>query len=359
MWLYVPCTPAPDTEASSLRSRLPALRLAQSATWRGKRTPLRSWSARWKRGGWIRLLSGLTLRPSTARRGVEQWISSLRDSPANRSASPASESESPTNGSLASGRTSHASSASADPRSSSWRMSCSMLFDDPELTWRTWASESRQRSESLRLTLELRIAEIGGGCLPMLPTPACSRGSGNVGGGSGRVGPWRPSLDAMAARSLWPTPRASDGEKGGPSQRGRKGDLMLSSAVRQWPTPSASDGMGSRTLPSGTTAAGQTPDGRKRFVGLNNAVKMFPAPRVTGLDGGSHSRGAAKARGDWPVPPVGGTLNPAFVCWLMGVPIGWTDCTRSATESCRWLELSRGMFCRLVSGVAARRSETA
>jgi hypothetical protein len=29
-------------------------------------------------------------------------------------------------------------------------------------------------------------------------------------------------------------------------------------------------------------------------------------------------------------------LNPLFVEWLMGWPLGWTDCTRSATASYRW-----------------------
>jgi hypothetical protein len=32
-------------------------------------------------------------------------------------------------------------------------------------------------------------------------------------------------------------------------------------------------------------------------------------------------------------------LNPAFVEWMMGWPIGWTDCERAATESFRsWLQ---------------------
>ena len=38
------------------------------------------------------------------------------------------------------------------------------------------------------------------------------------------------------AIKLWPTPRAGDGPKGGPNQRGSSGDLMLPSAV-QGPVP--------------------------------------------------------------------------------------------------------------------------
>lgn len=36
-----------------------------------------------------------------------------------------------------------------------------------------------------------------------------------------------------------PTPRSTDGTKGGPNQAGSKGDLMLPSAAAQWPTPNA------------------------------------------------------------------------------------------------------------------------
>lgn len=45
------------------------------------------------------------------------------------------------------------------------------------------------------------------------------------------------------AVKLLPTPRASDGTKGGPNQRGSKGDLMLPSAAAQLlPTPTTADG---------------------------------------------------------------------------------------------------------------------
>ena len=32
--------------------------------------------------------------------------------------------------------------------------------------------------------------------------------------------------------------------------------------------------------------------------------------------------------------PIGGKLNPDWVEWLMGFPIGWTDCGASETQSC-------------------------
>jgi hypothetical protein len=66
-------------------------------------------------------------------------------------------------------------------------------------------------------------------------------------------------------------------------------------------------------------------------VTLAGYVKL-PSPTTKGLDGGSHSRAAAEARG---VPREllcnGGALNPQWVAWLMGWPIAWTRLQLSAT----------------------------
>jgi hypothetical protein len=73
----------------------------------------------------------------------------------------------------------------------------------------------------------------------LLPTPLA-----NMNGPSQReILAGNPKNRLEAAVALLPTPRASDGEKGGPNQRGSKGDLMLSSAVVQLlPTPTRADG---------------------------------------------------------------------------------------------------------------------
>lgn len=64
------------------------------------------------------------------------------------------------------------------------------------------------------------------------------------------VGPSAPRTAPTAPMDLLPTPRASDGEKGGPNQRGSKGDLALPAVAHRigappeplLPTPLASDG---------------------------------------------------------------------------------------------------------------------
>jgi hypothetical protein len=54
-----------------------------------------------------------------------------------------------------------------------------------------------------------------------------------------------------------------------------------------------------------------------------------------------------------PDPKVSGTkfqpvLNPQFVEWLMGWPIGWTEFEPVAMESSLWQPLMRGMFLQLL-----------
>lgn len=98
-----------------------------------------------------------------------------------------------------------------------------------------------------------------------------------------------PGLETVV--NMWPTPKASDWNKRGKvSPHPRNG---LAGAVMNFPTPMASDA---------NKWSNQTLEDRKakgQQVRLNTAV----AP-----EGGS-----------------GGRLNPDWVEWLMGWPIGWTD----------------------------------
>ena len=41
------------------------------------------------------------------------------------------------------------------------------------------------------------------------------------------------------------------------------------------------------------------------------------------------------------------TLNPDFLDWLMGWPIGWSEPERPVTEWSHWLRRSRGALSRL------------
>lgn len=96
--------------------------------------------------------------------------------------------------------------------------------------------------------------------------------------------------------SRWPTPTASLASKGGriTPRKGREGGTLIEAvSARIWPTPNASD---SNKWSNQTLAERKA---KKQQVRLNTAV----AP-----EGGK-----------------GGQLNPAWVEWLMGWPIGWTE----------------------------------
>ena len=203
MWLHLPstcCPSAPASEASTLDSDLRFQDFALSATSRGRLMPPRFWRLAWKKGGWIQRLSGLTLPTSTAQSGADAWTSSLRGSRVSRSASQASAKAKTTSG--LSGRTSPASSASAGQATSSSKTSRWTLFDDPELTWRIWATESRRLSASVQSTLEHRIDGCDGGVL------------------------------------LWPTPSARDWKSGKASKATMERNARPLNEVVLWATPS-------------------------------------------------------------------------------------------------------------------------
>jgi hypothetical protein len=59
---------------------------------------------------------------------------------------------------------------------------------------------------------------------------------------------------------------------------------------------------------------------------------LWPTPTVCG---NYNRKGASKTSGDGLATAVGGTLNPAWVEWLMGWPIGWTELEPLAMDKCR------------------------
>jgi hypothetical protein len=91
----------------------------------------------------------------------------------------------------------------------------------------------------------LARAQQSGGCSnlkdhPMFRTPTAQLA---INGGSQhpdkrKAGGHGPTL-ADEVEHLLPTPRATDGTKGGPNQRGSSGDLMLPSAVTLLPSPTS------------------------------------------------------------------------------------------------------------------------
>ena len=118
---------------------------------------------------------------------------------------------------------------------------------------------------------------------------------------------------------LLPTPLASIGTHGGPNQRDSSGRPGLQMAAQTWPTPTKSDGTG-----------GPGCSGRAGGLNLRTAVTL-PTPTVCG---NYNRKGASPTSGDGLATVVGGQLNPTWVEWLMGWPLGWTDSRPLAMDRC-------------------------
>lgn len=261
---------------------------------------------------------GLTLQLLTADHGEDLLTWYRADFLARISASPAAETGS-TENAPDSGAKWPASFATWDRDSSTWRTAqCSLLGGLDEYS-ETWPTSGSMRSGTCweRLTLEPPISENESG---LLPTPVAidtgSRFNRSVSDGASL----RPTLGAMARFDLWPTPTASLGTKGGrvTPRKGREGGTLIEAvSARHWPTPTVKGNYNRKGLSS------------KSGDGLATAVLKWPTPTARDYRGvhrteRGQERRQESSRGMPLNEEVGGLLNPEWVEWLMGWPIGWT-----------------------------------
>lgn len=133
-------------------------------------------------------------------------------------------------------------------------------------------------------------------------------------------------LGKMVAQGKWPTPTASMMTAGDMEQSRFAGSdrrrPSYAEANQMWPTPTV---CGNHNRKGASANSGD---------GLATAVKMWPTPRSKiksgggiGLDGGTGSREMILSNhGEQALKEAtGGSLNPTWVEWLMGFPLGWTD----------------------------------
>lgn len=124
--------------------------------------------------------------------------------------------------------------------------------------------------------------------------------------------------------------------------------VSISSAIAEegtWPTASARDHKGS-PLEENINRK----DGKSRLDQLDRVAEYWSLPGSSRPDqnpenGSTSSSGGQSSRRPGSARPK---LNPRFVEWLMGWPIGWTGSELAATEWSRWRQLSRSAFLRLV-----------
>ena len=216
-----------------------------------------------------------------------------------------------------------------DPDTSSWKTHRCLWDEDLSACSLTLPKWGLMRDGVLleRLTLAHRTAANDAG---LLPTPLASNTKANHMRSGGRP-----------ARSYWPTPLATDGSKGGPNQKGGKGDLRLASAVHQWPTPCARDYFPPHK-PEYIAAKKAQGHGMSN---LNDAVALrFATPQARDHRTGQQERYENPDRTKNLNDQIGGQLNPTWVEWLMGWPLGWTDLKPLVTDRCRNAQRRHGGF---------------
>lgn len=319
MWLHVPSTVCPSAQAqevSTLPCTSPSPDIALCVTSSGKPMlrPL-SWRG-WKTRPWIKLLCGTILRPSMARLGVAQWISSLRESRVRETRSPGSGAEPMT--SAGSGPISGELFASAGPDGSFSKTSegcfLSMMGAPSERFSETWPKHGGLvNGECFRRKRPERT--INGNGSSSWPTPAARDGKGANSEDHLLNGTGRKHLDQLpnAVAHLWPTPRAmTGGANSNRENRAATGGPDLQEQVKAWQTPRSHEA-GAYQYDRGN------PD--KPRLTLTGQAAASPSPRPD-LKTPADGLACSKQRR---------SLNPLFVEWLMGWPIGWTDCGSAVT----------------------------
>ena len=255
---------------------------------------------------------GMTFRPLTAVLGEAVLMSYLAGFPAKTSALPAKEQESPENAAEC-GDTWRGSLARFDPVSSSWKTVQHSLLEDSASSSVTWPRSGMTA---------------GGRCWELQMSGRRIRGTGF---------------------GLWATPSATDGQRGGtitdnmtgvslaqmvntPTVCGnynRKGASAtsadgLATAVKRWPTPRAQD---SYERSNWKTIADANEGGKSQMT-LTRKIKyearMWPTPTAHNA---KETNAPSEANRNTPTlaAQAGGQLNPTWVEWLMGWPLGWTD----------------------------------
>jgi hypothetical protein len=185
--------------------------------------------------------------------------------------------------------------ASYDPDTQSWRMYEDTFLSDSMLYLGKWPASGMTQSGRLFPQPQL-VRLIAGIVSSSWPTPTVDD-SKNVNPKPNR----RPGLvaavnNAPTPSGNWPTPLTADAYtdnlKSSQQKHGSMHSVSLAQAVQMWPTPRSNPAMASLITP-------EVANNPKRFPNLETVVGRREE--------------------------VTGRLNPMWVEWLMGFPLGWTD----------------------------------
>lgn len=256
----------------------------------------------------------------------------------------------------------------------------------------TWASRLRLAySQRAKLARRMKGSGSSSWLTESWPTPA-TRDHHAQGADHNPAAKSSSLATIVEKKSVWGTPRASDGEKGGPNQSFGAGGTPLPAQAAQWQTPVADDQMdrlrgkiNSRGEPKLSAQALQWPTpaardwkgengadhlqngtGRLHMDQLPNAVAHgFTPPDLPTWQGGDMPSPHApisrrlfrSAMSNVPQTTLRrwlragswrkARLNPLFVEWLQAFPIGHALCGSWGTRSILWQRDMRGALLQL------------
>lgn len=285
---------------------------------------------------YIHFQYGMTSAPSTAGRGAELLMWYLAGFPARTLAVPERAPESQASEAVYGWKWPE-SLARYDLASCSWKIRPFSRRVDSGLfsaTWPRWGimrdGECCQQQTPSGIK-ELRASIISGSESGFSLTTPCGSDTG-LRKNKYSQGGTALSLQAQSLARRLPTANQRDWKDTGPSQGRRKSPNRGSVIYR---------------LPTATKCGNHNRKGasKKSGDGLSTAVKRMPTACAKskkggrmGLDGGAGARAMMTTEECQEL--TGGSLNPAWLEWFMGFPIGWTELEPLATPSfLKWLSL--------------------
>jgi hypothetical protein len=216
----------------------------------------------------------------------------------------------------------HGLLAKFDPNTHSWKtVQCSLLED---------LNESLQTLPQWGMTV--------GGELYLLPTLAHHTNETVFGFSV----PTPVASDAMLGAVIGKNDTFYTTSTGMPrkiNQNAIDGSVGLSRLVQMWPTPVHSEArQGLQIRRDGKKGTQQS---------LTTAVMTWPTPRTAGMCGGSGSwdllnKNTTIEEARLMGAGNGGQLNPTWVEWLMGWPLGWTDLKPLEMDKCHYVQQQHG-----------------
>lgn len=300
--------------------------------------------------------SGMTLEHSTGDRGVDAWILSLRDSPALPSPLPVNEREPMT--SVTCGPKHSVSLARFDPDTHSLRTSQGLLALDTLEPSCVTLPRAGTMLNGVCWERTMLAHRIDGSDCGYWRTPEAGDSANRTFAINSRG---EPKLSAQVkAPGYWPTARTR-GLLGGSGSREmvqdklKRGEITEVEAeqmmgVKMWPTPSTQECTGGPGKVERIKEQGhqiKLKDAVAASPGGTPTRRMYPIPRASETEGGATGgKDGTKQEGLTHLiqkQEKKGQLNPDWVEWLQGVPIGLT--ALKPLEICRfreWLERHGG-----------------